>query len=53
MQTIFVCVVLVWLVLGFMGILHCKDVGGINWWMLAFLLAVPFMPLVALSCGLI
>lgn len=53
MQTIFVCVALVWLGLGFMGILHCKDVGGLNWWMLGFLLLVPFLPLVAKVCGLI
>lgn len=48
----FVLVVVLWASLGFMGVVHCKDVGGVNWWMLAFLLAVPFLPLVAHVCGL-
>ena len=49
---LFVLVTVLWAGLGFMGVVHSKDVGGVNWWMLAFLLAVPFLPLVAHWCGL-
>lgn len=52
MMIVFVIFVLAWMMLGFMGLIHCKDVGGINWWMLAFMLVVPFIPLVAHVCGL-
>ena len=52
MQVWFVVFTLCWCFLGFMGIMHCKDVGGVNWWMVAFMLVVPFIPLVAHWCGL-
>lgn len=48
---LFTLIMFAWFFVGFLGLLHCKD-DGVNWWLLAFIVFVPFVPLVAKVCGL-
>ena len=51
----FVLIILVWLFMGFLGIIQNarKDSNRINYEMIVFFLFVPFIPIVAMVCGLI
>lgn len=53
-MTMFIAVIFVWVLLGFFGVfLRSMDVDFINWPMVVFFLAVPFLPIIAKVCGLI
>lgn len=45
-KMIFGAVLLVWAACGVIGVMRCKN-EGVNWWMIGFSAAVPFIPLVA------
>ena len=54
MQTVFVIIILVWLFLGFLGIVqNARHTSRINFEMISFFLLVPFIPLIAKWCGLL
>ena len=48
---IFVVVVALWLLIGFLGMLGGNS-DGTNWWMVAFMVCFPFLPIVAALCGM-
>lgn len=52
LKVIFVLIIIVWLFVGFLGNLHCKE-NRVNYEMIVFMLFVPFIPLIAKACGLI
>lgn len=49
---LFIFIILLWLLIGITGVMKCKD-EGVNWCMIISLCFVPFIPIVALVCGLI
>jgi hypothetical protein len=52
MKLVFCLIILVWLFVGFLGLLHCKK-NRVNYEMIAFVLFSLFVPLIAKACGLI
>ena len=53
-MTLFIVIILVWVLLGFFGVLlRSMNVDFVNWPMILFFLLVPFIPVVAKFCGLI
>ena len=52
MKLVFCFIVLIWLFVGFLGNLHCKE-NRVNYEMIVFMLFFPFIPFIAKACGLI
>lgn len=52
LKVIFVLIIVVWLFVGSLGVLHCKE-NRVNYEMIVFMLFVPFIPLIAKACGLL
>ncbi len=53
-MTMFIAFIFVWVLLGFFGVfLHSMDVDFVNWPMIIFMVAVPFISLIAKVCDLI
>ena len=48
----FVVVVVLWLVVGFLGMLGGNG-DGTNWCMIAFMTFAPVLPIIASLCGMI
>lgn len=48
----FILILIIWAMMGFIGILTCKD-EDTNFPMLFFIFEAPFIPLIAKLCGLI
>lgn len=50
-KIIFVIVVLIWCFIGFLGGLHANE-HRINYEMIIFMALAPFIPILAIVCGL-
>ena len=54
MKEMFVLIILVWAIFGFIGVIqNCSYSRRTNWCMIIFMLTVPFLPLFAKMCNLI
>ena len=51
LKIIFILIVAVWLFVGILGGLHCKE-KRVNYEMIVFVSLAPFLPLIAKVCGL-
>lgn len=49
---LFALIMVVWLICGFRGIIHCRK-NGVNWEMIIFMVIFPFLPLIMRWCALI
>lgn len=52
MKMIFVLITIIWLFVGFCGVMNCKK-DRVHWEMIIFVSVFPFFPIIAKFCGLI